>query len=65
MMQKYKKNPVTATAAMGFFVDQCDGLGDDVGDDENAKEPLVKVSGNPFLPMGYRENIDLHTFTVL
>ncbi len=38
---------------------------DDVSDDENAKEPLVKVSGNPFLPMGYRENIDLHTFTGL
>ncbi len=38
---------------------------DDVGDDENAKDPLVKVSGNPFPPMGYRENINLHTFTGL
>jgi hypothetical protein len=38
---------------------------DDVGDDENAKEPLVKVSGNPFFPMGYRENINLRTFTGL
>ena len=27
----------------------------DVSDDENTKEPLVQVSGNPILPMGYRE----------
>ena len=38
---------------------------DDVSDDENAKENLIKVSSHPILPMGYRENIDLHTFTVL
>lgn len=38
---------------------------DDVSDDENAKENLVKVSGNPILPMGYRKNVNLHTYTVL
>ena len=38
---------------------------DDVSDDENAKENLVKVSGNPILPMWYRKNVNLHTFTVL
>ena len=38
---------------------------DDVSDDENAKETLVKVSSNPFLPMGYRDNINLLTFTGL
>ena len=38
---------------------------DDVSDDENAKENRVKVSGNPILPMWYRKNVNLHTFTVL
>ena len=38
---------------------------DDVSDDENAKENLVKVSSHPILPMVYRENINLHTFTGL
>ena len=33
--------------------------------DENAKEPFVQVSGNPILPMGYRENSNLPTFTGL
>ena len=37
----------------------------DVSDDENANEPLVQVSGNPFLPMGYGKNVNLHTFTGL
>ena len=38
---------------------------DDVSDDENAKKNLVKVSCNPILPMWYRKNVNLHTFTVL
>ena len=38
---------------------------DDVSDDENAKENLVKVSSHPILPMWYRKNVNLHTFTVL
>ena len=38
---------------------------DDVRDDENAKETLVKVSSHPILPMWYRKNVNLHTFTVL
>lgn len=38
---------------------------DDVRDDEDAKETLVKVPSHPILPMWYRKNVNLHTFTVL
>ena len=33
---------------------------DDVSDDENAKENLVKVMSRPNLPMWYRKNVNLH-----
>ena len=35
---------------------------DNVRDDENAKETLVKVTSHPILPMWYRKNVYFHTF---
>ncbi len=32
---------------------------DDVSDDENTKENLVKVTSRPILPMWYRKNVNL------
>ena len=61
-LQKYKE---TRCDILNNLQINCLKSCDDVGDDENAKEPLVKVSGNPFFPMGYRENINLRTFTGL